>query len=139
MENTLNRGSPTCSVLLHFLPFETGANNALILDTTRLECFRKGFFDGRKRRRTEGRGRGEGRRKGGGGDSAAVPVAGIRASFHLVASFRRSSFLSRCDFWRWFVCQLDVCPDEDLEIRENRGQQVHCLGQKFEIVKSGRD
>lgn len=100
--------------------------------------FSKGFLrwpeteeDGRK-------GEGEGRRKGGGGDSAAVPVAGIRASFHLVASFRRSSFLSRCDFWRWFVCQLDVCPDEDLEIRENRGQQVHCLGQKFEIVKSGR-
>lgn len=91
----------------------------------------KGFFDGRKRRRTEG-GREGGRRKG--RDSAAVPVAGIRASFHLVASFRRSSFLSPCDFSRWFVCQLNVCSGSGRESGETgESRQVHCLGQKFEI------
>lgn len=77
----------------------------------------KGFFDGRKRRRTEG-GREGGRRKG--RDSAAVPVAGIRASFHLVASFRRSSFLSPCDFSRWFVCQLNVCSGSGRESGNGR-------------------
>lgn len=49
MENTLNRSNPphVFRVSPHFLPFETGANNALILDTTRLECFprtRRGFL-----------------------------------------------------------------------------------------------
>lgn len=120
MENTLNRSNPPPRVSPHFLPFETGANNALILDTTRLECFprtREGFFfrwpetDGGGRK---GGGMGEGKEEEGGDSAAVLPVAGISPSFLSPCSFFSSvpvSFLAVIFAAGPFVCQLDVCPD----------------------------
>lgn len=77
---------------------------------------------------------GNGGRKGGGrgkkgGDSARGGSGRGNPSFlsPCLASFRRSSFLSRCDFSRWFVSQLDARPDENLEMGISKALPVKSL------------
>lgn len=78
-------------------------------------------------------GNGGGRKGGGrgkkGGDSARGGSGRGNPSFlsPCLASFRRSSFLSRCDFSRWFVSQLDARPDENLEMGISKALPVKSL------------